>query len=319
MTNWSEAGRKAWATRQANEARRIRDLYRAAFSGKGKAGGRRLAMQALVNAGGTRCLDLWGGGLSADLGVSLGLSVLSVDNGYELTEVAVTQRQEALRRAGEDGGYDTYWGEAIDVAAGCDVAFLDFCGIPSADALRLVEACRHMKAVAVTFTTGHDHRTGAPSQRDRRDAYLAFLRKAYRTNGRGHDARGQARVLCEYRNDQGRLVFVFLCLRRRPVGPIVPWAMQESLNQAVLAKKATYTAAYRRRHPERVAEQDAQYRARTRAETAAKRAAMPDLTCQHCGVSFRSYNYQARFCSTKCQQRRYYLDRKGRLGERRAG
>jgi predicted Zn-ribbon and HTH transcriptional regulator len=316
-TDWSEIGRKA-------DAHRVRDLYRRTFDNRGKNDARPLMVSALVNAGGTRCLDLWGGGLSADALVAAGLSVLSVDNGYELRDaLTVERRQESLRRSGEEGGYETAWGAARRYASTCDVAFLDFCGPPSEESLETVRACRHMKAIVVTFTTGHDIHTGAPSQELRERSYRVLLREAF---GIGSTIRqpdrsrkrlgGSIMTLCRYRNKDGRLVLVFLLRRSRSIGHAVPLYARQRVDIRWRAQLAARSRRYRETHLEVRAAQNERKKAKDRAERAARLAALPPINCAYCGLEFRAsqVNARIRFCSTKCSANAGYHRRKNEAG-----
>ena len=110
-----EAGRKA-------DAHRIRDLYREAFGGMPKEAARRRAIEILKAAGGTVCLDLWGGGLSARELVAAGLSVISVDDGsltlrIEGSRVSQMRKHRALETTAADDGYQPRWGKVAKFAA----------------------------------------------------------------------------------------------------------------------------------------------------------------------------------------------------------
>lgn len=215
MTDWREAGLKA-------DARRIQRLWTAPFDNKAKAVVRRRVADALLAAGGTRCLDLGGGGGSAAVLKDAGLSVISVEDGSMRLEdqASRTISQERKRRAHQricnDLGVESRWGKAHRFASEADCAFLDFCG-PWCESTRLaVAACQHMKAVAITLTTGHDIYTQATTQRERQLAYISWLKDAYRPKT-GRQIRGVGRmqrqvpnrILVEYRTDSGHPVWVF--------------------------------------------------------------------------------------------------------------
>lgn len=226
MTDWTAAGRKAWATRQANEAARreaaaladahhVRDLYRDGFSSRAQDTARRRSIEALIAAGGTVCLDLWGGGRSAEELVSAGFRVISVEDGSMVIKepdgrvVTAERKRRALERCAHEGGYEARWGSAATHAHEADVALLDFCGPLVTTPIRTVEACRHMKAIVVKAMTDHDVLTGAVGQRYRRVMYEATLRVAFGSH--------RCRRLCVYKRDGGQPVWVYL-LTREPIG-----------------------------------------------------------------------------------------------------
>lgn len=215
MTDWREAGLKA-------DARRIQRLWTQPFDNPAKAVVRQRVASVLKISGGTVCLDLGGGGTSARLLSESGLSVISVENGsLRLDDGRGLVSQERKRRAHlricEEIGVEPRWGHAHQFAAEADVAFLDFCGPWSADVRRAVEACQHMKAVAVTLMTDHDINTGATDQRERMLAYIAWLKNAYRPKeskrvlGEGKTFRATpCKLIAHYKRSSGQPVWVFL-------------------------------------------------------------------------------------------------------------
>lgn len=205
MTDWAEAGRKA-------DAHRIRALYREGFQSEAKQTVRARLIKALQVAGATICLDLWGGGASADELVRVGLDVISIDDGsFEVIDkghpVSAERKRRALEYAAREGGYTAGWGHVAKYAMSADGAFLDFCGPWSRGVRRSIEACRHMKAVVVTLMTDHDTTTDATSQSERRLAYEAYMRNAFRQE---RDRPVYLRRLCSYKRETGQPVFVYL-------------------------------------------------------------------------------------------------------------
>lgn len=227
MTNWSEAGRKAWATRQLNDAHRVRDLYRAAFGGMPKGAARSRAIEVLKAAGGTTVLDLWGGGMSAEELIATGFRVLTVEDGSMTISddhgiVSAKRKRRALTNAASEGGYEARWGKAAKVAAEADCALLDFCGPWSKEVYRTIAACRHMKAIVVTLMTDHDIATDATDQAVRRVMYEAAMRLATmapsrKTHGGLWRNTGwhSTRLLCTYRRTGRQPVWLFLLAPHR--------------------------------------------------------------------------------------------------------
>lgn len=215
MTDWREAGIKA-------DVSRIRRLWTQPFDNPAKAVVRKRVAEVLVAAGGTTVLDLGGGGGSAAVFRDHGLRVISVEDGTMNLEDEAGRpiRAARKRRAHEcicaELGVEARWGSAARFAHEADVAFLDFCGFWCESTRLAVEACRHMKAVAVTLTTGHDIYTKATTQRERQLAYMAWVKDAYRpktsrTRGIGQNIRQTpGRVLCEYKAPTGQPVWVLL-------------------------------------------------------------------------------------------------------------
>lgn len=276
MTDWQEAGRKA-------DAHRIRNLYRAMFDDDRKDVVRWMAVEAFKKVGGRRCLDLWGGGLSAVELLNAGLDVISVDNGtMQLTDrgnrVSAMRKRRALEVTAEEDGYSARWGPVAKYAQEADVAFLDFCGPWSRDVRRAIEACRHMKAIVVTLMTDHEMVTGATTQAERRMAYEAFLRLATQLGSRHKGASGEpfavVRRLCEYRRANGQPVWVYLLTRERvALGPMsqtirrkLDPVYREKLNTQSRERQREY-----RRDPERAAYLLEYNRQRRHAATASPR------------------------------------------------
>jgi hypothetical protein len=212
MTDWIAAGRKAWQTRQDNDARRVIALYRAVFALPGKDVSRARAIRALVAAGGTVVCDFHGGGASAERELAAGLRPISVDNGSFLPmdgdkKVSKKRLQRALQVAGRDSGYQTHYGEAIDVVAQTDCGFYDFCGPPT-DALRaLGPASKHHLADVVTLGTSHDIYLGDLLEKkerltpEERKGIYAYLLETWFDK--------KVRVICEYRRN-GHPFWTFL-------------------------------------------------------------------------------------------------------------
>jgi hypothetical protein len=228
MTDWTAAGRKAWETRQLNDAHRVRDLYRAAFGGIPKSAARGRAIDVLKRAGGTVVLDLWGGGLSALELMAAGFRVIAVDDGSmplvdgDGRSVSNVRKMRALRVTAEEGGYEWRWGKAAKFMAEADCALLDFCGPLSSEVYRTIEAVRHMKAAIVTLMTDHDIVTGAVNQSVRRVMYEAALRLAtMETSRKTHGGLWRntgwksTRLLCTYRRAGRQPVWLFLLAPHR--------------------------------------------------------------------------------------------------------
>lgn len=213
MADWNvAAGHKA-------DAHRIRDLYRKEFGSSAKSVARDRVIEAMRAAGVTTVLDLWGGGVSAKAFVEAGFRVISVDDGsMELRvsgkDVVHARKRRALEYAAAEDGYEWRFGKRVveKTAAEADGAYLDFCGPWSASTRRAVEACRHMKAVAVTLTPDHDMSTDASSAIERQMAYQLFLKMAWAKSERWAMLKGAGNVrrLIDYRRDRGFWVFVYL-------------------------------------------------------------------------------------------------------------
>jgi hypothetical protein len=203
------------------DAHRVRDLYRAGFQSPAKSVARDRVIAAMKAAGVTTVLDLWGGGMSAKAFVDAGFRVISVENGSMKImdrgrEVSTARKRRAFEMTAAEDGYEARWiprgGSIADIAAECDGAFLDFCGPWSKDARAAVEACRHMKAVAVTLVPDHDGVTNASNGLEREMAYQLFLKMAWAEKPRWAymNAGGQVRRLTDYRRHKGPMVYVFL-------------------------------------------------------------------------------------------------------------
>lgn len=227
MTDWQEAGRKA-------DAHRVRDLYRAAFGSKSKDIARDRVIQAMRTAGVTTVLDLWGGGLSATAFVAAGFQVISVDNGsMKLVDrnktVTKMRKRRALEYAAAEDGYEARVGNVQAFASEADGAYLDFCGPWSAGARRAVQACRHMKCVAVTLMPDHDLSTDASSRHEREMAYQLFLKMAWADKPRWQAMQtgGGVRRLLDYRRERGYSVFLYLLSHKWLRLPVVARADRE--------------------------------------------------------------------------------------------
>lgn len=282
MTDWREAGLRA-------DAHRIQRLWVAPFDNPAKDVVRRRVASVLVAAGGTIALDLGGGGSSAKVLKAAGLSVISVEDGsMKLEDRGNAVRAPRKRRAHEticaELGVDGRWGHAHQYAAEADVAFLDFCG-PWSEATRLaIEASRHMKAIAVTLTTGHDIYSSATTQRERQLAYMTWLKDAWRPAiqkkpmpGQGRAFRNaNCRILAEYRTDAGHPVWVFLLSTRRLPIPHLS-AMERSALHPERKEEYNRRGIERKRHLWR---EDLEWRAKRQAylrEWKAARRADPVL------------------------------------------
>lgn len=271
MTDWKEAGRKA-------DAHRIRDLYRASFQSPAKSVARDRVIAAMKASGVTTVLDLWGGGVSAEAFADAGFKVISVDNGsMQLIDqdrpVSATRKRRALERTAEEDGYEARWGSVASVAHEADGAFLDFCGPWSKDTRAAVEACRHMKAVAVTLVPDHDGVTNASNGLERQMAYQLFLKMAWADRPRWEymNADGGVRRLTDYRRHKGPMVYVFL-LSRKPIKiPTLTQRQRERQRPDIHARHlAVKRAWYHQRPFEERQAQHARQRARIKAS--------PDLT-----------------------------------------
>jgi hypothetical protein len=139
------AGQKADATIIAN-------LVRDNYSNPAKDAIRRWVTLELLAVQPTLVLDLWGGGRSAEELTAAGLSVLSIDDGRGFpAEIAKPRIKRALTIKAEVGGYRSAWGSAAKYAPECDAAWIDFMGHLCGDTIRILRACRHMKALAITL------------------------------------------------------------------------------------------------------------------------------------------------------------------------
>lgn len=211
MADMREAGRRA-------DAHRVRDLHRKLFERGPKTVARRRVIETLVTAGGQVCLDLWGGGQSADSEVAAGLKVISVENGAygsETLGISHLRIRRALETAAAEDGYEARWGDVTKYAHEADVAFLDFCGPWSRHVRKAIEACRHMKAVAITLTTDHDINTGSTTQAERIAAYRVFLQIAWAGDIAHVYRQTPCRLLAKYKRTGGQPVYVFLLARTR--------------------------------------------------------------------------------------------------------
>jgi hypothetical protein len=252
MADMSEVGQKA-------DAHRIRDLYRAGFASDAKAVARERIVAAFRAAGGTTVLDLWGGGVSASQFVAAGFRVIAVDDGSmdlldQGRKVRPVRKRRALEITAAEDGYDARWGKVARFASEADVAFLDFCGPWSKETRRAVEACRHMKAVAVTLVPDHDISTGATSSLERVMAFQLFLKMAWAERPRWEymSSGGTVRRLTDYRRPSGPGVYVFLLSRQRIQIPSVKlWQREKQrpdMHQRHLAIKRAW---YHRLPPDR--------------------------------------------------------------------
>jgi hypothetical protein len=179
--------------------------------------------------------------------------------------------KRALERSGDENGYETHWGKAATFASEADVAFLDFCGPWSDSARRTVEACRHMKAVVVTLTSGHDIHTGATNLTERQLAYMVFLKLAFAGTAKGlqHVLReSNCKLLFKYRRPSGH-AFVFLltpvqgAFRFGPMTYQDRWALDP-------AKERKHYETTKRRKVERY-QTDPEYRERIKQQVRAQK------------------------------------------------
>ena len=149
MTTWT-AGYKADATK-------VVAALQARYANQTKNPVRSWAIAEMAAAGVTTIVDLWGGELSAIEEVAAGMSVISVDNGQDALDLgfSAARTRRAMTVRGEAGGYRTGWVSKrrglAPFLAQADGAFLDFMGHPCPETIRALEACRHMKALAVTL------------------------------------------------------------------------------------------------------------------------------------------------------------------------
>lgn len=231
MTNWSEAGRKAWATRQRNDALHVLSLYRRAFGGTPKGAARSRAIEVLKRSGGTVVLDLWGGGLSALELMAAGFRVIAVEDGSlplideEGRVVSAARKKRALIAAALGGGYEWRWGKASKFASDADCALLDFCGPWSREVKRTIQASRHMKTVVLTLMTDHEIATGATDQTERLAAYQSFMRLAFGVSLNPFNRHGTVKLLGAYRRPRGQPVWIFALAHHRLFTGPVPRAL----------------------------------------------------------------------------------------------
>lgn len=236
------------------DAHRVRDLYRAGFQSPAKSVARDRVIAAMKAAGVTTVLDLWGGGMSARAFADAGFRVISVENGsMQLIDkdrpISSTRKRRAFETAAAEDGYEARWGSVAQFAHEADGAFLDFCGPWSKDARAAVEACRHMKAVAVTLVPDHDGVTNASNGLEREMAYQLFLKMAWAERPRWEymSANGQVRRLTDYRRHKGPMVYVFLLSRQWITIPVLTQRQRRlqrpDMHQRHLAVKRAWYAA----------------------------------------------------------------------------
>ena len=152
MTDWRLAGQKADATR-------ISTVLRSHFGGDNKQVVRDTVVDYLSARGVERPIDLWGGGLSAELMVKASMRPIVIDDGRAASLVSEDLGQKvsrerflrAMRLSGEIAGYETRSGPIVKHAPDADGAFLDLCGHWSPQVERALRHCRHMKALAITL------------------------------------------------------------------------------------------------------------------------------------------------------------------------
>lgn len=134
------------------EAFDVQAILRDPYVGPDKLMVRRNAVYRLMDEGATTVLDLWGGGISADLLVQRGATVIAVESGKNLPDgLERAQVRDAVETLARYVPYDLRWSSAEAAAGLCDAAFIDLCGQWSPATRRLLERCRHMKAIAVTL------------------------------------------------------------------------------------------------------------------------------------------------------------------------
>lgn len=238
QTDWRAAGRLA-------DARRVQNLLRQRYRADAKSVARRRVAEALLVAGGTRCLDLWGGGSSAALLTQSGLSVIAVENGSQAvsdergSDITRVRLQRAMTNAAEQDHYEVRWGRAARFAHEADVAFLDFCGPWAREPRLTVAACRHMKAIAVTLLPDHNT-TDASTLDEVHLAYSAYLKAA--SGGM------VVRRLLRYKRPTGQAVFVYLLTPKRIALPKFDWRETRQLDpEAFRRQNAESTRRYRER------------------------------------------------------------------------
>jgi hypothetical protein len=228
-TDWRAAGHRA-------DASRIRSVLQEKFAGLAKTVVRQEVASYLKAAGVERPLDLWGGGLSAEVLVAEGMRPIVVDDARaaDIVAEAIGQRVtkprflRAMQLSGEAGGYETRTGAIATHAVDADGAFLDFCGHWSSQVGRALRACSHMKAIAVTLMP---ERTplGQLSLDDWKVAYTALIEKAT-----GMPVR---RAWVYVRNDSGQRAIVFMLRASRVSSDQTP--------EAVKARRAEYLRSYK--------------------------------------------------------------------------
>ena len=307
MTDWREAGRKA-------DAHRVRDLYRGAFASDSKSIARRRVIEAMRAAGVTTVLDLWGGGVSARDLREAGFRVISVDDGsMELTDqgrpVSRARKRRALEYTAAEDGYEARFGKAETFASEADGAYLDFCGPWTSNTRRTVNACRHMKAVAVTLTPDHDVSTDASISFERQMAYQLYLKMAWSTTPRWSWLKGAGNVrrLLDYRRSGGFAVFLYLLSHLWLRLPVVNRQERLKTRPDMLKRRnANQRASYMRHREEILARQRVRYRDRKGPIT---------RTCD-CGTVFEGRT-NARFCSAQCRKLAKVLEQRQRQRRQR--
>lgn len=258
MTDWRAAGQRADATRVANMAA---DPFRT----PAKDAIRSWVVHELAAVSPTLVLDLWGGGQSAAEMTAAGLSVLSVEDGraFDALDVSRARAKRALTICAEAGGYRAGWGSAAKYAPECDAAWLDFMGHLCRDTVRILEACREMKAVAVTLMP--DRMAGVANLPI--ETWIAMYGGAIRKH-----ARLGIGLVRKYRRPGGQWVVVFVARRDsrsdRARNMLTPEQQREQRQRrrADPVKVALDQARQRARYA------DPEVRARVSATTKARRA-----------------------------------------------
>jgi len=284
------------------EAHRIRNLYRLAFGNQSKTIARRRVIDALKAAEVQVVIDLWGGGISAEELVAAGIRVISVENGSMKIEdqglpVSADRKRWAHIVSGQEGGYETFWGEVWEAVAAypeATGAFLDFCGPWTATTKRAVEACRAMDAVLVTLVPVHDEETSGWTPLEREMSYQLVLKMAWAERPRWAMivGIGSVRRLLDYRNPGRVAVLLYLLSHRWLTLPVVPIADRLVTRPDMKERrKASQRSWYQR--PEN--------RERILAKQAAKWTKAGPFQCIcDCATEFASSRH-AKYCSATCR------------------
>jgi hypothetical protein len=255
------AGQKADATIVANV---VRDQY----SNPSKDAIRTWVTHELLAAEPTLVLDLWGGGRSADEMTAAGLSVLSVDDGRGFVDHGVTKMRarRALEIKAELGGYRSGWGSVAKFAPECDAAWLDFMGHLCGETVRVLEACRGMKAIAITLMP--DRMAGVANLPV--ETWVVI----YRTVIEHYTGLRVRHMPRKYKREGGLWVLVFLAKGALPEERVVGHttrsnsAGRRAYMAAYLtdpehrAKSRAYTAKWKARHPEHQGVAHARFKSR---------------------------------------------------------
>jgi len=245
-----------WTTGQKADATIVANAVRDRYSNPAKDAIRSWVIAELKVAEPTLVLDLWGGGRSADEMTAAGLAVLSVDDGRGFADHGITKvrARRALEIKAEAGGYRAGWGSVARYAAECDAAWLDFMGHLCGATVRVLTACRRMKAVAITLMP--DRMAGVTN------LPVEAWTVAYRSIIEHYTGLRVRHIPRKYRREGGQWVLIFLAR-----APTSGEERRRSLARAKWTDPKTQRSLYEARRPgyQKALNADPEHRERSRA------------------------------------------------------